>query len=308
MPRIIWSCEDVGALGAPLGVAVETPVLGLRGTTGLRRFEPRECVANNLGPLRIFRRFGQQRAPYPGGVFPPTVLLGREALIKTGAHVAGIETDGCVERLLRFRRDSTVIECDECLAQIGLTLRCGFEQAQSVGASFCGIFISSKPHVDRRDHFPSAAVVWILREVRLDPREQGSNGIAIPARLGRPLCNRLSRQIWRAKREIKASGTQGQHDDAESASCVTNTGGVARPAQCSTCSFRFVRRKQSPGYLDPCRLGLTCADASGGQIAFNLIELVAIYGAIAITPRGRRQRAVPKWPQGGGYCCYCHYR
>ena len=104
-------------------------MLGVAVSAALRGFDPSERLAHHSDPLRFFRCFGKERAPYPGRVLAAAILLRRQALVIAGGHVAGIEPDRGVECCLRFRADDAILRGDQSLAKIGFALRRGSEQA-----------------------------------------------------------------------------------------------------------------------------------------------------------------------------------
>ena len=136
------------------------------------RIDARQRFANEAGPGRIRRRFRQQRAPDRGRFLRAPVLLGGKPEEIARPDVARIEAKRALERRLGLGGDDAVLRAGQRLAEIGLALRRSGRAAAAHSPRLHRVVVAPKPHIDRPEHLPAAAILRILLQMRLDPADQ----------------------------------------------------------------------------------------------------------------------------------------
>jgi hypothetical protein len=122
----------------------------------------------------------------------------------------------------------------------------------------------------------------------------------------------LSGQVGRAEGEIKTGGTERQNDRGYSSTNVAGTAPIfcghrgIRSRIANSGTFCLICREQPTRYLDPSCLGFIRAKAACGEVALDLMELVAIYCGVVARRRSSRYRPAAKRPQHREKCCAGH--
>jgi hypothetical protein len=166
----------------------------------------------------------------------------------------------------------------------------------SLGPGLAPGLETPEPQIDWRDHFPTAAIVGIALEMRLDLRNQTVRRL-IAAGGREPWGERLVRQERRAERKIESRGTERQHDERH------DRHGPAPP--CRQGGGRAHRRRrlrvgggdQPARHLDLSGRRLLVLDQPSCPVAVDLVELIAIDRDIA--PRAQCVRTARERPEHG---------
>ena len=140
------------------------------------------------------------------------------------------------------------------------------------------IIEAAHAQIDRRNHFPAAALVRILREVRLDLRHHLRDRLPLLRRARR---QRLAGQRRRADREIERDRADRQQHQRRDRNRPPSPVVAAAGAACGTRRLGIGGRDEPARYLDLRGRGLAVADQPGGLVAPDLFQLIAIDGDVA---------------------------
>src|SRR5882672_11501923 len=132
--------------------------------------DPRDLLANELGPGRIGRCARQHGAPDLDSRRRLAVLLGRNAHEVPRLDVPTIELNGARERLPGFRRKLAITCRHQRLAEPGLPLRGLAVECKSLTPRLDRVFDPAKPQIDGGNHLPATTVVRIAGQMAFDLR------------------------------------------------------------------------------------------------------------------------------------------
>ena len=186
---------------------------------------------------------------------------------------------------------------------IGFAHGVGTVEMQRIAARLHGLLETAKPHVDRRDHLPAAAVARIALKVGFDLRHQCIDRSCFRRR--RKSCRkRRAGKLRRADCKIKRENTERQRDQAGQHRGAAAS--LRRPQHALLRLRRIGRRDQPARDLDARRFRFGVADQPSRAVALKLVELIAIDGDIG---SGRlRLRAAAERPQHREYRGGRHHR
>ena len=151
-------------------------------------------MAHEFDPGRAGRRIGQKVAPNLVGVGAPAVLIGGHAHVKARQHVLRVERQRTLEGGFAFGGDDAVGGGHKSLAVFGLALSIAAVERNRIAPGSDRIVETAEAHIDRRQHFPGAAVFGIAREVILYLRDHVFDLAGLARRL-RPRRQRCARQV-----------------------------------------------------------------------------------------------------------------
>ncbi len=265
-----------------------------------RLAERRDRLLHEPDPGRALGRPRDHGFPDAAGFLVLARLLGGKADIERRGEVVAFEFERALELRLGGRRDDAAARRHQRLAERGDPLGGRAEHADRVAARLDRFVEALQPHIGGAEHLPTAPIIRIALEMRLDLQDQrrqrrdviGRDGRASAGEAGR---KRLPGQLRGAEREIGCNGAERQRDQRRNgrnppraqARAGLRLTGLRRRRRVGA----FRRREQPARYLDAGRLGFLWRNRAACEIAIDLRKLVAIDGHVA---GGGRWRPPPE--------------
>ena len=143
----------------------------------------RQSVADHFDPGRIRRRANDEIVPDLLGLGAPAILIGRHAHVEARHNVLLVERQRTVEGGFGLGGDDAIGGGHNGLAVVGLALGVAAVKGDHIAPGSGRIVKTANAHIDRRQHFPGAAIPWIARQVILHLGDQVLDIARIACRL-----------------------------------------------------------------------------------------------------------------------------
>src|SRR6202521_5765110 len=235
---------------------------------------------------------GRHFAPNAERVVAPTLLHGGEPKEEEPLGVRQVELHCPLEGRARLLVDTAAGHRDQRFAVVGFAVGARPEQAKRFAARIRRLLVAAEACIDRRHHFPAAAVVGVLLEMRLDAPQQHAHVLQL-RRLVEPGGEWRAGKIGRSERDIKNAGDHRYADQRQE----RRGPAAAERALRRSILARVGGSDEPPRYFDARSFRFSPSDKATGPVALDFRKLVAIHGDIG-TP-SEPLTAAGKRPQHG---------